>query len=563
MEEVAIEVYSAELVQDVVQSGSSTLVEDPPKAAKHPLCNCAECPYYEQPYVPSKLVKGAEVIVVGEGPGEPEAQKGEPFVGASGALLRQVMAHVGLDEARVSLTNVVACRPPDNETPTKQSITCCAPRLRSELTGIPTIVPVGVTASSAVFGKKVGIKKERVGPPKTSKLYKGARVIPTFHPAACLRTADFFPSFLTDMGKITNLSPPTFVYPSYIVVGPKKAAWVARELYKRYDSLVIDIETAFEKEGTFVQANHYELLCIGVAFSNDHVIIFDREACADDEFRVAFGELLENVAMTAHNGKFDVSGLKRIGDGRLSFDTMLASYCLDERGGIHDLGHVASERLGAPDFKGAIKPYLDKNRSYANVPPHILHRYCAFDCGSTKQLEGVLRRELLEQGLMGLHDYLIEASNVLMHIEMQGMGLDLDVLHEVDEELKTEMDRLHAILVPWLSAPNHLLDKKKQPKKITAGSWQQVQRAIKYSTGIFTASTDRAHIEELIDQGVTADGNLQILLEFRKVQKLWATYVNGIKQRMYDSRIHSSFLLHGTVTGRLSSRNPNLHNIPR
>jgi uracil-DNA glycosylase family 4 len=533
------------------------------KPPKHPLCDCANCDLYKYKFVPSTIPDVVDVAVVGEAPGQTEAAQGRPFVGPSGKLLDHGLGHAGVPKARVLLTNVVACHQPENETPSKSSVACCSGRLAAELKDVPTIVPVGVTASSAVFGKKIKIKQERVGPPKTSKLYPGARIIPTFHPAACLRTSDYFPSFMTDMFKITDTTPALWKTPQHLVVSPKKAAYVVELLMERYTEFYVDIETAFEKEGTFVQANHYDLLCIGVAFAADRVVIFDREACHDPAFQEAFGRLLDKYPIDCHNGKFDCSGLRRLGDAKLGFDTMLASYALDERGGIHDLGHVSSEWLGAPNYKHALRPYLDKNKSYANIPRNILHQYCAYDSSAGWQLKERLGAELDKQGLRHLHDYLVEASNVLMNIEMQGMALDLDVLHEVDEDLKAEMDRLHAILVPWLAAPNHLLDKKKQPKKVTAGSWQQVQRAIKYHTGTFTPSTDRAHLEELIDRGVTADGYLQILLEYRKVQKLWATYVNGIKQRMYDSRIHTSFLLHGTVTGRLSSRNPNLHNIPR
>lgn len=546
---------------DFLRDGGAGLIDT--RTPKHPLCDCLNCDLYDQPFVPATIPDAVDLAVVGEGPGKEEARKGAPFVGPSGALLDHGLKAAGLDRSRALLTNVVACRPPENETPTKSSVKACSGRLAKELQDVETIIPLGVTASSAVFGKKIGIKKERVGPPKVSKLYPGARIIPTFHPAACLRTPDYFPSFMTDMNKVTDTTPALWQTPQYLVVTPKKAAQVVEMLMERFTEFYVDIETAFEKEGTFVQANHYDLLCIGVAISSTRVVIFDREACHEPSFLAAFKKLLEKFPIDAHNGKFDCSGLVRIGNATLRFDTMLASYVLDERGGIHDLGHVSAEWLGAPNYKHALRPYLDSNKSYANVPRDILHKYCAFDCAAGKQLEVRLGAELDKQGLRHVHDYLVEASNVLMHIEMQGMALDLDVLHEVDNELKLEMDRLHAILVPWLEAPNHLLDKKKQPKKVTADSWMQVQRAIKYSSGVFTSSTDRAHLEELIDNGVTADGHLQILLEYRKVQKLWATYVNGIKQRMYDSRIHSSFLLHGTVTGRLSSRNPNLHNIPR
>jgi len=84
--------------------------------------------------------------------------------------------------------------------------------------------------------------------------------------------------------------------------------------------------------------------------------------------------------------------------------------------------------------------------------------------------------------------------------------------------------------------------------------------------GIRTDSTDVAHLHALqkrLDPRSSAGQFVSLLLEHRREQKLYGTYVKGIRQRMYRGRVYTTYLLHGTTSGRLASRNPNLQNIVR
>ena len=72
-------------------------------------------------------------MVIGEAPGQTEVEQHEPFVGASGRLLNSILELHRIDRRDIYLGNAVACRPPNNETPTRDQIACCAPRLHSEI----------------------------------------------------------------------------------------------------------------------------------------------------------------------------------------------------------------------------------------------------------------------------------------------------------------------------------------------------------------------------------------------------------------------------------------------
>src|SRR5262245_39001524 len=171
---------------------------------KHPLAECEKCPLEDiGRFVPSVVPEEAAVAVVGEAPGRQEERKGIPFIGPSGALLDRVLKHHGIERKNVLLANACGCRPPDNSPPARSAVSACRPRLVEEIkaSGVDTVVTLGNTATVTLIGLS-GVMKLRVGPGKKSQLLPGVRVIPTIHPAACLRAATFFPDLVTDIGKI-------------------------------------------------------------------------------------------------------------------------------------------------------------------------------------------------------------------------------------------------------------------------------------------------------------------------------------------------------------------------
>lgn len=128
----------------------------------------------------------AELLFIGEGPGFHEDQQGEPFVGAAGRLLTRMLGEIGLRREDVYIANVVKCRPPGNRDPQPDEIEACTPWLVEQVTLIqPTlIVTLGNFATKYVLNTTTGITRLRgqVFP------WHGRKVIPTFHPAAVLRS---------------------------------------------------------------------------------------------------------------------------------------------------------------------------------------------------------------------------------------------------------------------------------------------------------------------------------------------------------------------------------------
>jgi DNA polymerase len=131
----------------------------------------------------------AELMFVGEGPGQQEDLQGEPFVGRAGALLTQLIIGIGLTRADVYIANVVKCRPPGNRDPERDEIDACAPWLDHQLDLIRprVLVTLGNFATKLLLDTSVGITKLRGRTFPFTRAGIDATVIPTLHPAAVLR----------------------------------------------------------------------------------------------------------------------------------------------------------------------------------------------------------------------------------------------------------------------------------------------------------------------------------------------------------------------------------------
>jgi uracil-DNA glycosylase family 4 len=130
----------------------------------------------------------AQVMVVGEGPGQQEDEQGIPFIGRSGQLLVDLLGEIGFDRDDVYIANVVKCRPPRNRDPRPDEIDACKPYLRRqiELVDPAVVVTVGNFSSKLLLGTTTGITKLR----GSAYEWWGRHLVPTFHPAAALRRGE-------------------------------------------------------------------------------------------------------------------------------------------------------------------------------------------------------------------------------------------------------------------------------------------------------------------------------------------------------------------------------------
>lgn len=130
----------------------------------------------------------ARLMFVGEGPGEEEDRRGEPFVGRAGQLLDKMIAAIGYSRKEVYIANVVKCRPPENRAPTPDEMKTCKPFLLEQIEAVNPVVilALGSVAAQALLETDAPISKMR------GKFVDalGRKVLPTFHPAYLLRSPE-------------------------------------------------------------------------------------------------------------------------------------------------------------------------------------------------------------------------------------------------------------------------------------------------------------------------------------------------------------------------------------
>ncbi|MCX7821353.1 MAG: uracil-DNA glycosylase [Brevinematales bacterium] len=142
----------------------------------------------------------AELVFVGEAPGEDEDLQGKPFVGRAGKLLTATIEEFGLKRQQVYICNILKHRPPENRNPEPEEVAVCSPFLLEQLTIIKPklIVTLGNFSTRFLLDTKDGISKLRGTCKKSPYDYM---VLPTYHPAAVLRNMNLLTEFREDIKK--------------------------------------------------------------------------------------------------------------------------------------------------------------------------------------------------------------------------------------------------------------------------------------------------------------------------------------------------------------------------
>ena len=541
---------------------------------KHPLAKCDECPLREKTFFlqPSKP---SRVLFVGGGPNEQEAFKGGFYSTPAGRLINNVCSFHNISRSDTTYVSSVGCAGLSDLSARdrKKALASCNGLLFHQIDNVDpeVVVTLGNEALVATIGKS-GVASHRVGPAKVSPATE-TPLIPTVSPWACLAQESQFKFLVTDIGKVVNPAP-VFTPPEYAVIdNADDSEYVLKSYINESEKtepspLVLDIEVAMEKDINFEHPDRFDMLCIGFKYADKPIIVFTAEALSE-KFYVLLRALANRSKVIAHNGKFDLAGLySGAGEIALNFDTMLASYVFDERTGIHGLKYLAQEYLGAPAYDDEVTALVGPKKDFGAIPKSILYKYNAYDIHCTYLLwEMYEKRFDKEPELRKVHDFLINASNMLRQVERNGLKVDEKYLDELEVKYEFILKDMNKDLVRTATG---LAGEPLDPKLgFNPNSYQQIGRVFA-SQSIKLPSTNEENLTKVIQYPKELPENdaqvrlfAQTLLDYRKEKKLSSTYVNGTRERLYEGRVHPTYLIHGTTTGRLSCRNPNVQNIPR
>jgi len=389
-------------------------------------------------------------------------------------------------------------------------------------------------------------------------------MLPTIHPAAVLRGYSDFPKLLKDFkyaGSLLNgAKPKSAGVTKHLTVSEGTVEKAVRFLLKR-KTLAADIET------TGYNPLVDRILSVAVAWEKNKVAVFPDTLLKHPALRRLFAH--PGPKWVWHNGKFDTSFLAAAGiNARVDEDTMLMHYALDENRGTHDLKQLAGDLLGAPDYKKELRKYLHRvSDSFEAVPRPVLYRYQARDADCTFQIYDILRSSLArDKELQRLYqELLVPASHFLQRVEHRGMWINKEYLDELDTTLRERLDNHKRVILDEVSKvwdPEYYVrdtGAKSIPAEFNPGSPLQMRWVLTRLLRRRVLSTNEDTLKHLPQVPI-----VKALLNYRETSKALSTYVKGLREQIDpDGRVRSTYLIHGTSTGRLSSRGPNMQNIPR
>ena len=363
----------------------------------------------------------------------------------------------------------------------------------------------------------------------------------------------------TEVQKKTNLRGLNSVAHTYKLVENKEEMRALSQKFLSAKTLSLDTET------TGTDAMTAEL--VGLSFAVEEFEAYyipvppEREEAQKivDIFKPAY----ENPSSlkTGQNIKYDMLVLARYGvdiKGKM-FDTMVAHYVLQPEL-PHNMDALAEQYLGYSTIKieELIGPKGKKQKNMRDLPPGDVYEYACEDADVTLRLKNALHDELVRNDAIQLFEEVeMPLVRVLAAMELTGVRIDTETLRETSELFTLRMNKLEEEVFA-LAGESFNLSSPKQVGEILFDKLKIDERAKRTKTGQYVTS------EEVLEKLRPRHEIVDRILNYRGLKKLTSTYVDSLPTLINPStgKIHTSFNQTVTSTGRLSSSNPNLQNIP-
>lgn len=293
---------------------------------------------------------------------------------------------------------------------------------------------------------------------------------------------------------------------------------------------------------------------VGVAFCQHSDDVYYYSELRDD-VRMA----LQAFWLVGHGARFDMDMVQKWGIdtpiSHLKFDTKIASYVLNSTLPSHSLKDLGKHYLKWtwPTYKQMVHPDAEHPRTKVTLnhqPVEVVARYCGMDALATWYLYNHFNNRFGPQQRKFFDEIEMPMYRLLHQIEKIGVEVDTEYLHKLDKDLEHDLIVFDANI------------RKIQPGEYNLKSPKQLLLVLK-ERGFELESTKSAVLKSLLPEPF-----IEELLKYRKLEKLHSTYTQGLLKLKTLPRVHTRFNQvtqddHGIVTGRLSSSEPNLQNIPR
>ncbi|MGC9375889.1 MAG: DNA polymerase I, partial [Bacteroidales bacterium] len=324
-------------------------------------------------------------------------------------------------------------------------------------------------------------------------------------------------------------------------------------------------EFCFDTETTELNPHNAEIVGLSISWEvhKAYYIPFPKEQKEAQKIVDAFKDVFENnnIRKIGQNIKYDILVLKNYGikvQGEI-FDTMIAHYLLqpDLR---HNLNYLAEQYLGyrPVEIEELIGKKGANQGSMRNVPLDQLKDYAAEDADLTFQLKELFEKELEKTGLYDLAETIeMPLIPVLAEMESEGVKINTNALNDYAKELNKELIKIEKKIINQAGISFNI-SSPKQLGEILFDKLKLDPNAKKTKSKQY--STSEETLVKLADKHPIVND----VLEFRSLKKLLSTYIEALPKLINKKtgKIHTSFNQAIAATGRLSSNNPNLQNIP-
>ena len=322
-------------------------------------------------------------------------------------------------------------------------------------------------------------------------------------------------------------------------------------------------EFCFDTETTGLDSLTAEIIGLSISFKKDNAYYIplneDNAKAILGKFQNSFRS--SNITKVAQNIKYDINILKRYDirvEGPL-FDTMIAHYLL-EPDMRHNMNLLSENYLDYSPI--SIETLIGKKgksqKSMKDLPVEEVVNYACEDADVTWQLKEIFEKLLIETETLKLFkDVEMPLVTVLSDIENAGISLDSPAMEEYSVELESEINALEK-QVKDLAGVEFNLSSPKQLGEVLFDQLKIVEKAKKTKTGQYQTN------EETLQKLAGTHEIITPILEYRQLKKLKSTYVDVLPTLVNSTtgKIHTTFNQAVAATGRLSSNNPNLQNIP-
>jgi DNA polymerase-1 len=338
----------------------------------------------------------------------------------------------------------------------------------------------------------------------------------------------------------------------------------AAERKKLIDELLKQPSFCFDTEATGLDTLEAEIVGLAVAYKEHeaYYIPFSENKSEAVKVLEEFKGVFENekIEKVGHNIKYDLNILANYNielKGKL-FDTMIAHYLIqpDMR---HSMDLLAEAYLGYKpvSIETLIGKKGKKQLSMRDIPQENIVEYACEDADITLQLKNEFEPKMnptLKKLMDEIESPLIP---VLADMEREGINLDVDALAKFSIELEDSINILTKEIID-LAGEEFNIDSPKQLGEVLFDKMQVVEKAKKTKTGQYATG------EDVLSKLAAKHEIVPKILEYRSLKKLKSTYVDALPELVnpYTHRLHTSYMQTVAATGRLSSNNPNLQNIP-